>query len=111
MNARGFTLVEVVVALLLLEVAVLGVVGTLVLARRTLTEAEALERAVTGVERVVDSLMASGPMVEGEDAHAWGRVTWVSLSDGLGADTSGAWLVTATGVRGDTLVHIRAGAP
>jgi len=111
MSGRGFTLVEVVVALVLLEVAVLGVVGTLALARRTLAEAEALERGVTGVERVVDSLRASGFSGDGDVAHPWGRVTWVGRADGLDGAAGGGWVVTATGVRGDTLLRIGVRAP
>lgn len=53
---RGFTLIEVVMALLVLEVAVLGVLGTLILADRTARRAERLARATGRVEAVLDSL-------------------------------------------------------
>ncbi len=78
----GFTLVEVVVALLVLEVGILGAVGTLLLASRTLTRAEAVERGVLETESVLDSLERgafSGPGVrDGEE----GATSWALASDG-----------------------------
>lgn len=56
MSRSGFTLVEVVVALLVLEIAVVCLVGTLVLASSTLTRAETLERVVSAAEGVLDSI-------------------------------------------------------
>ena len=52
----GFALLEVVVALLVLELAVVGVVGTLVVASSTQVRAESLERAVARAEGILDSL-------------------------------------------------------
>ena len=60
MRRRGFTLVEVVVALLVLEIGVLGALATLVHASEISRRAETLERAVTRVEAVLDSLGAGG---------------------------------------------------
>lgn len=52
----GFTLLEVVVALMVLELAVVGVLGTVLLASRTLHRAERLERAAGHAEAILDSL-------------------------------------------------------
>lgn len=74
---KGFTLVEVLVALVLLEVGLLGVVGTLVLAARTLARAELEERGVAEVERVLDSLSAAGVSSgEGRSPVRGGEVRW-----------------------------------
>ena len=83
MRRRGFTLVEVLVALVVLEVGLLGVVGTLLLGARTLRRAERLEWAAAEVQRVYDSL-ASAPSAPGEGRlpSAFGEVRW--HADGLG---------------------------
>lgn len=58
---RGHTLVELLVALIILEVGLLGVVGTCLLAERFVTRAEVLEWGVAEVQRTLDSLAAIGP--------------------------------------------------
>ena len=72
----GFTLLEVVVSLLLLEVAVLAAAGTLVIAARSLAEAEHLERAVLEAEGVLDSLAGVAAPVSGSKAYPGGSVAW-----------------------------------
>jgi type II secretory pathway pseudopilin PulG len=72
----GFTLIEVVIALLVLEIAVVGLVGTLVLASSTLTRAETLERAVATAEGVLDSLAHVGVVVPDSVLLASARVSW-----------------------------------
>jgi type II secretory pathway pseudopilin PulG len=73
---RGFTLIEVVIALLVLEIAVVGLVGTLVLASSTLTRAETLERAVATAEGVLDSLAHVGVVVSDSVTLPAARVSW-----------------------------------
>lgn len=70
----GFSLVEVLVAVAVLEVGLLGAVGTLVLAERLLTRAERVHEAVLAAGELADSLHA----VEGSGvrAHRWGRLAW-----------------------------------
>lgn len=102
---RGFTLVEVVVALLLFEVVVLGVVGTLRLAAETLHRAETLERAVVAAQAVSDSLAgADGAVTEGSRAFVGGRVSWEA-----GGELSGS-TVRAVSLSGDTLIRLVGGA-
>jgi type II secretory pathway pseudopilin PulG len=94
---RGFTLIEVVVALLVLEVAVLGVLGALVVASRTAGRAERVERATDRVEAVLDSLRQGGAVV-GSDSTAWagGVVRW-------SADADGRLELVATGPDGELM--------
>lgn len=67
-RARGFTLLEVVVALLVLEVGILAATATMVIAAHTLTVAETRARAANGLESVLDSLeggASAGTFVRG----------------------------------------------
>jgi Tfp pilus assembly protein PilV len=74
--SSGFTLIEVVIALLVLEIAVVGLVGTLVLASSTLTRAETLERAVATAEGVLDSLAQSPFVVSDSVVLPDARISW-----------------------------------
>ena len=79
---RGFTLVEVLVALVIFEVGLLGVVGTLVLASRTLARAVLLERAVGQVESVLDSLAQAQGSGGGQRPAVGGALSWSVDADG-----------------------------
>ncbi len=80
---RGFTLVEVLVALVVLEVGILGAVGTLFLSARTLARAEAVERGVLEVERVLDSLRRGGASDGGSTRLEEGSVSWEPSGAGM----------------------------
>lgn len=81
--SRGFTLVEVLVALIVLEVSVVGVFGTLALASATLTRAEILERAVARTEGVLDSLRRGSEPGRGERSFGSGDVLWTVEENGV----------------------------
>lgn len=74
--SRGFTLLEVIVSLLLLQIGVVGALGTLALASRTLAEAQQTERAVTEAEGVLDSLAGVAGAVSGARAVPGGTIEW-----------------------------------
>jgi prepilin-type N-terminal cleavage/methylation domain-containing protein len=74
--ARGFSLLEVLVALILLEVCLLGVVGLFTLASRRLARALLVERAAAEVGAVADSLSRAGGGESGESAHGEWRLSW-----------------------------------
>ncbi len=80
---RGFTLVEVLVALAILEIGLVGAAGTLLAARRALTAAERLHRATQTAADVVDSLLAVGGSGSGQRDGEWGRVRWSAAGEGL----------------------------
>ena len=82
MTGRGFTLVEVLVAIVVLEVGLLGVVGTLVLAAENMRRAVSLERAVAEAERVYDSLAGDPSTGSGEGSVPGGRLRWSVSADG-----------------------------
>lgn len=72
----GFTLVEVIVALLVLELGLLGVAGLALRALQLLSESSVRSRAAVAVEEVVDSLAASGVGGGGLRRFEGGTVEW-----------------------------------
>jgi prepilin-type N-terminal cleavage/methylation domain-containing protein len=94
---RGFTLIEVVVALLLLELAVTSALGTLTIASHRLGEAERMERVVTEAEGILDSLAGVPEAESGTRAVAGGTIEWAVGTDGAVAliatrDDGWVWL-------------------
>ena len=69
-------MVEVIVALVVLEMGILGAVGIGVVASRTITEAEAVERAVSALEGTADSLSLTATPGQGDKDVPGGRVQW-----------------------------------
>ena len=82
-EARGFTLVEVVVALIVLQVGILTSLGVLVLATRTMARAQVLERVAWRVSAVRDSLAAVDGVVAGQDSVDAVRVSWTPTATGF----------------------------
>lgn len=103
MRRAGFTLVEILVALVVLEVGLLGVVGTLWLAARTLTDAEILERGVTIMEGVYDSLSGERTPTDGARPSPPGQVRWRVQGRDVHLDLVGA--------AGDTLARVETRLP
>ena len=74
---------EIVVALMILQVGLLGVLGIFTLASSRLTRAMLLERAVAEVAAVADSLSAGGAARDGESIRGPWRVSWTGDSTGV----------------------------
>jgi Tfp pilus assembly protein PilV len=72
----GFTLVEVLVAMVVLELGLMGVVGTLLLAARTMRRAEVRERMVAEAARLYDSLTSAAVPGTGVEIGTVGRLRW-----------------------------------
>ena len=72
----GFSLVEVLVALLVLELGLLGVAGLVLFSGRLLVRAERAERALYAAGDVADSLSVFGASGEGERSVPGGRIRW-----------------------------------
>lgn len=81
--SRGFTLLEVIVSLLLLQIAVAGAIGTLVVASRTLADAQQTERAVTEAEGVLDSLAGVEGAASGARPVPGGVIEWAVDGSGM----------------------------
>lgn len=81
--SRGFTLLEIVVALLLLELAVASALGTLSVASRQLAEAERMERAVTEAEGILDSLTGVVGAEGGSRDVPGGAIEWTVDASGV----------------------------
>ena len=96
---RGFTLIEVVVALLVLEIAMVGVVGAFALASSTLTRAEILEIQVAAAEGVLDSL-ARRASPRADSIRTGTGTVWWSIDD------SGHVTMRATDPHGAVLVDL-----
>ena len=99
-------MVEILVALVIFEVGLLGVVGTLVLASRTVTRAVLLERAVGQVESVLDSLAQVPGGGGGHRAVAGGDLSWSVDADG---GTSVTFRGGAGWPRVEVWTHLQAG--
>jgi type II secretory pathway pseudopilin PulG len=100
----GFTLMEVVVALMLMELAVLAAAGTLVLASRSMAEAEHLERAVMEAEGVLDSLSGVVAPTGGSRPYAGGGIDWL-------VDSAGVVLLTVTSAEGEIRLEVTSAVP
>ena len=84
MKSRGgFSLVEVLVALVVFEVGVLGVLAMTLQAQKTLLAAAALESASGAVEWLADSLSFKGWAGPGSIDTEQGLIRWTREADGL----------------------------
>lgn len=73
---RGFTLAEVLVALVVLAVGLTGVVAVSVTGRRVFVGAEIRELAVREARSLVDSVLAEGSVGSGLLLREWGELRW-----------------------------------
>lgn len=102
-SKRGGTLVEVIVALALLEGVMVGAAGWLVLAHRALARAELMHRVTQAAAGVADSLLAAGSASVGERVDAWGTLRWsvtaeageISAEDRAGVRLLAWWIGAA----------------
>lgn len=73
---RGFSLVEVIVAMVLLSIALLGIAGTALLAARMLSAGEIREQASRRAASVLDSLVLLHGNATGTRSYPGYRLTW-----------------------------------
>jgi prepilin-type N-terminal cleavage/methylation domain-containing protein len=83
----GFALIEVIVALTLLSVGLLGVAGSAVLATRLLHEGDASEQALSAALPVLDSLSLLRAPAAGSQQAGNVRLVWGVSTDSVGIST------------------------
>ncbi len=93
----GFTLLEIIVALVVVEVMLAGAVVTLQMGLRRARQAEIIERVTWEVMTLADSLVDAGPE-SGRQARPWGELSW---EGGViqAVDSTGARLLRVETVR------------
>jgi type II secretory pathway pseudopilin PulG len=75
-GAGGFTLLEVVVALMIVQVGIIGSLSLMVLASHTVTRAEQVERAVAVAAALADSLSTAAGIDSSEVEEAGLHSVW-----------------------------------
>jgi hypothetical protein len=111
-GSRGSSLLELVFALLLLQVGLMGVAGMVLTGQRSLNRAQLILRATVDVARIGDSLRALEDPGAGILDAPWGTVAWFPGDEGslrvlgtraAGGDTLAAlWLWPLPGKGGAT---------
>lgn len=80
----GFSLVEVIVALMLLSAGLFGLTGAAAWSARTTRQADALETAVANAEDVLDSLAFATRPTSGKRIIANDTLEWIASTQGDG---------------------------
>ncbi len=90
-DVRGFSLPEVVVAVVVLSVGVLAVAGLISASLETIARARAMDAVTLRLESAVDSLIAAGFVEDGgTDLSSGGRVSWEEVDlEGWGTRPEG----------------------
>jgi hypothetical protein len=74
--SQGFSLVELLFALVVFQVGVLGAAGMILMAQRNLMRAEITVRGVLEARIAADSAREAGAESSGSAMHPWGEVWW-----------------------------------
>lgn len=82
MNQDGASLVEVIVALVVLGVGLAALAGLTATAARTLAQARALDDAYAALESLADSAANAGA-TQGQRSLAWGSISWEATDPGV----------------------------
>jgi prepilin-type N-terminal cleavage/methylation domain-containing protein len=77
----GFSMVELVVALTLFSVGILGLASAAVLAQRQLAAADAIERSARAAAAVLDSLVLEPSLADGRSSQHGATVRWTVAVD------------------------------
>ena len=83
-SSRGFTLIELVIAMVLLAIGLMALTGALTVALRETASARLQHAALRRAEAVADSLVAAGTGAAGALDHAGFSVSWSPESCPLG---------------------------
>jgi prepilin-type N-terminal cleavage/methylation domain-containing protein len=77
----GFGLVELIVALTIISIALVGLAGAAAVAHRSFMSAEAIERGAEAAAFALDSLMRVETPVAGERRDSVAHVRWTIIED------------------------------
>lgn len=103
MNRPGFSLVELIVAMLVLATGLAALAGAAATARRSLARAAALERITREAAALLDSLVAEQAPASGQRARDGTTMRW-----SVRHDDDGAWIdLEAAAFDGLADVHLR----
>ena len=102
---NGYSLVELVVALVIFQIGLLGVAGMVLTAQKTLARAQLIMRGTLEASRVGDSLLAGEGEGRGELDRAWGLISWAPDREGT------LRVVALAGNGSDTLSNLLFWAP
>jgi prepilin-type N-terminal cleavage/methylation domain-containing protein len=80
-HRRGFGLVELIVALTVFAIGILGLAGAAVLAHRSFNEADGIERAARVAEILLDSLVRADTVADGEVREPGFAARWTVAQD------------------------------
>lgn len=100
---KGFSLVELILALLIFQVGLLATAGLILTSQKDLVRAELTLIGTLEADLVADSLQKSGDPGPGNKDYLWGRVSWGQQPDEMG----GFEVVAFSNLLGDTLVSLR----
>jgi hypothetical protein len=104
---RGYSLLELILALFLFQVGMLAAAGLVHLSQVNLRRAELTVRAILEAEWVGDSILSLGSMTPGVATYPWGDLSWSVLSSPIPALRIAAWAE----IEGDTLFTLLALPP
>jgi type II secretory pathway pseudopilin PulG len=103
----GFSLVELVLALLVLQIGVLAVAGMILLSQRNYRRAEMTLRGILEAKEAADSMLSEGTGTPGRSGTSWGELVWAPVSSPIQGLRVAAW----SRVEQDTIAVIYAFPP
>lgn len=102
---RGYSLLELIFALLIFQVGILGVAGMILTAQQSLTRAQLILRGTLEARMTGDSLLTESGGESGEAVRPWGALAWTR------GETGELKVVAVTAGGGDTLAVLRIWPP
>jgi type II secretory pathway pseudopilin PulG len=99
---RGFSLVELLLALLLLQVGILATAGMVLISQQNFRRAELTLRGLLEAGWIADSLARAGGGESGTISFPWGEIRWSPESAPVPSIRASAW----SALEGDTLAVV-----
>jgi type II secretory pathway pseudopilin PulG len=99
---RGFSLVELLLALLLFQVGLLATAGMVFLSQQNFRRAELTLRGMLEAGWIADSLARAGEGEAGTASFPWGEIRWSPASSPVPSIRVSAW----SPLEGDTLAVV-----